>query len=383
MRAGRNQIWEDARARMLQRVEETGRSIQRGFPHYADAETGEWTTSENGDWTGSFWTGQLWLAYHTTGDERYRAWAERWCEALEARITSDTIFRSFLFYYGAALGHILEGHERAKAMALRGARAFSESFNERAGVFALGAGAEEFTDVGQSETNVDAVGAISALLAWTSEQTGDPAYRNKARQHAQRLIEGCVRSDGSVCQSVSVGPDTGEILRRYTHKGYAENSTWARAQAWGMIGYALCAQTIPEEDAFRATAVRLADWWLEHVPEDRVAFWDFDHPDIPDAERDTSATAIATAALLKLSELVEADEAKQRYRDAAEKSARALVGEYLTPTSAHDPRPRGILTQGCYNRRIGLATRHELIWGDYHLFEALQVLSGEIPAMRL
>ena len=32
----------------------------------------------------------------------------------------------------------------------------------------------------------------------------------------------------------------------------------------------------------------------------------------------------------------------------------------------------GILTEGCYNRRNGLATRSELIWGSYYLYEALQ-----------
>src|SRR5262249_5710553 len=40
--------------------------------------------------------------------------------------------------------------------------------------------------------------------------------------------------------------------------------------------------------------------WLAHAPADRVAFWDFDDPKIPDTLRDTSATAIVTASLLTL-----------------------------------------------------------------------------------
>lgn len=31
---------------------------------------------DNIDWTSSFWTGMLWLAYEVTGDERYRNTAE-------------------------------------------------------------------------------------------------------------------------------------------------------------------------------------------------------------------------------------------------------------------------------------------------------------------
>jgi unsaturated chondroitin disaccharide hydrolase len=31
---------------------------------------------------------------------------------------------------------------------------------------------------------------------------------------------------------------------------------------------------------------------------------------------------------------------------------------------------------GCFNKRIDLATEHELIWGDYYLYEALHVLAG-------
>jgi hypothetical protein len=35
-----------------------------------------------------------------------------------------------------------------------------------------------------------------------------------------------------------------------------------------------------------------------------------------------------------------------------------------------------MLTEGCFNGRTGQATRNELIWGSYFLFEALLVLTG-------
>jgi unsaturated chondroitin disaccharide hydrolase len=132
-----------------------------------------------------------------------------------------------------------------------------------------------------------------------------------------------------------------------------------------------------------APAMRVADWWLDYVPEDWIAFWDFGDPDVPEVERDTSATAIAAASLLKLNELVANDEFKSRYRDAAKDTIRVLVESYLTPTGPGDSRVPGILTEGCYNKHIGLATRNELIWGDYYLFESLHVLAGKLIATEI
>ena len=61
----------------------------------------------------------------------------------------------------------------------------------------------------------------------------------------------------------------------------------------------------------------------------------------------------------------------------------ALIERHLTPVSPADDRLVGILDDGCYNRRIGLATRAELIWGDYFLFESLLVLGGRLDAARI
>jgi unsaturated chondroitin disaccharide hydrolase len=373
-------LWTDGSRRMLERINDTAGRVTEGFPNFADPGTGEWSTSPRGDWTGGHWVGELWLARRATGEERYGAWAARWCEALRPRATSNTIFRSFLFYYGAALGHVLLGDEGARDVALEGARGLMTLYNPRAGVIPLGTQAEEASDIGNGEASIDAVGAISALFGWASEQTGDPSFRDAAMQHAWRHVGLCVRDDSSVCQSASFDPETGEVLRRYSHKGYSEESTWARAQAWGMLAYALSARWMPEREEFLGTAVRLADWWLEHVPEDRVAFWDFADPSIPNVERDTSATAIAAASLLKLSELVQDDGSSSRYREAAEETIRALVEGYLTPAEPDDHRVPGILTEGCYNKHINLATKNELIWGDYYLFEALQILDGKVTA---
>jgi unsaturated chondroitin disaccharide hydrolase len=42
--------------------------------------------------------------------------------------------------------------------------------------------------------------------------------------------------------------------------------------------------------------------------------------------------------------------------------------------------PAGIVGDGCYNKKIGLATRNELVWGSYFLLEALLTLTGQVDA---
>ena len=292
---------------------------------------------------------------------------------LRPRATSDTVFRGFLFYYGALLGAVLFDDPRAREIALEGARDWVKTYNPNAGCFPLGDAAEEASDVGQGEASVDSVQGV-ALLVWAAAAAHEPAWRDLAIYHARRHIEFCIREDGSVCQSASFDPQTGVLRKRYTHKGFTNESTWARAQAWAILGYALMHQWTGERDFLRV-ALKCADWWLAHVPSGRVAYWDFDAPVGPDTEHDSSATAITAAALLKIAAALKDVQTRREVRAAAEATVRALVEGYL---DVH-----GILDRGCYSKRINLATRNELIWGSYYLFEALGVLTRKIEAAKI
>jgi unsaturated chondroitin disaccharide hydrolase len=377
-------VWTGALDHMMVRIDDTAVQAKNGFPDYADPETGRWTTSPDGSWTGGFWNGMLWLAYATTRERRYLDWAERWTDLLRPRVSSENIFRSFLFYYGAALGDILTGNSLARDVGLLGARGLATLYNANARAIPLGREAEAVSDVdvGPGDANVDGVQA-TALLIWAARESGDESLCEIGIQHALRFIEFCVRADGSVIQSVRFDIESGEVIKHYTHKGYSDDSIWARAQAWAMLGYAIDAIWEPERKEFVDTAMRTADWWINHVPHDKVAFWDFDAPATTATKRDTSATAIAAAALLKLSALAPSGETRRRYREVAEATVRALVEDYLTPTRPGDRRTPGILTGGCYNHRTGLATENELIWGDYYLFESLQVLAGNLDPVAI
>jgi unsaturated chondroitin disaccharide hydrolase len=79
---------------------------------------------------------------------------------------------------------------------------------------------------------------------------------------------------------------------------------------------------------------------------------------------------------------------RARYREAAEATARALVGRYLTPTHPDDRRVPGILIEACFNKRTDArphdrANRCEFIVGSYYLFESLLALAGRLDPLRV
>jgi unsaturated chondroitin disaccharide hydrolase len=316
----------------------------------------------------------LWLAHYRSGDATFLLQAEHWAERLRPRARSQTVFRCFLFYYGAAIAAILLDNPIGRELGLLGAQELATLYNSRAEFIPIGTQAAKPQEVHLRETNVDGL-ALTALLGWAADKLDNEALQQIARTHAIRHIDLCIRDDGSVQQSARFDPSTGHLIGRFTHKGYSDESIWARAQAWAMLGYALAAKYIPGEPIFLEVAKRVSDWWMNHVPSDGVAYWDFNDPKIPAVPRDTSATAIALASLLKVSALTTAED-RVRYRTAAEKAADTLVRRFLTPFSERDERPAGMLTEGCFNGRTGQAIKNELIWGDYFLSEALLVLAG-------
>lgn len=379
--------WSEAIDRVLLRIQDTAARVMDGFPHWADPETGQWTTTPDGDWTGGYWIGMLWLAAAATGDARYRSWAAPLAERLRARIDAETVFKSFPAYYGAALGAILHDAPGPRDIALSTARSLARLYAPALRLVPLGAQAEEGGHIGNNETSIDSLQA-APFLFWAAGVTGDGKLRDVATNHADTIIHLHLRPDGSFIQSSSLDAATGRLVRHYTHKGASDTSTWGRAQAWGMLFSTQSYLADRQREAWLAAAARGAEWWLAHVPADRVAFWDFDDPAIPGTERDTAATAIATAALLRLSRLAPSEAERARWQEAAEATAEALVERYLTPTRPGDRRVPGMLTEACFNKRVDArpqdrANRCEFIVGSYYLFESLLALAGHVDPLRL
>jgi unsaturated chondroitin disaccharide hydrolase len=383
MLAAAQQIdWGKAAQDVLHRAEQTATQLRTGFPHWANGTTGQWTTTPDGDWTGGALPGMLWLGYRMTGEARFAALAHDWCVKLRPRATLETAFKGFGFYYGAALGQRLANDETADDIAHEAAQSLLRQFDPSLSLIPLGKDAEEAGEIGKAFSSIDSLQAVP-LLFWAAERTGDKVYAEVASVHTTRVLDIHCRPDGSIIQSSELNAASGELTRHFTHKGFSDHSVWGRAQAWGMVYAAIASAHRPEQARWLRQGIAAADWWLSHVPESMVAYWDFDDPSIPDAECDTAATAIACAALLKLAELAPQQSQRTRYREAAKRGAKALVSKYLTPTTVADQRPRGMLVGGCFNKRSDSRPQDsvvnaELIFGSYYFLESLQILAGVI-----
>lgn len=356
--------YEEAIGRMLGRIDATAAAVGEAFPLSADPATGEWKTAPDGRWTGGFWAGQLWLAALASGEARYVSLAEAAMRRLEVRLPIDNVLNGLVFYYGAAIGALLKRSKPAAELARKGAQALAGRFTPVTGLIPLGHQSGSLTGDANGETNIDGVPGMT-LLHWAADDLGDAKLREVATSHMLRHIELCQRLDGSLHQAAAVDPATGKTLKQYSPRGFEGKGTWARAQGWGLVGF-VQAYAWTKDQRFLDASRKLADWWLAHAPADRVAFWDFTDPTQPDCERDTSGTAMIAGALLKLEKLGQG----RRYGEAGEATVRALVENHLAPS--------GALTEGCWQRNEGMATCHELVWGDYYLLEALLMLDGRL-----
>ncbi len=362
--------------KIMERIENTANSLKENeFPIFADINTGKWTTFSEGYWSDGFWVGLLWLAYYESYDENYLKWAERWLKELEKRINLPTVFRGFIFYYGAAISDILLSNKNGRRIAIEGGKSLANQYDRVLKIIPLNKLEIAFlnslneNEVTFVETNIDGVIA-SVLLAYLANVTGNETFEEMARNHAQRHLEFCINADGSVTQSVRLDPKSGRIIKRFNHMGFSDNSVWARGQAWAMLNYSL--YSIYDRE-FLNVAKKTSDWWINNVAKDYVAFWDFHDATL----KDTSSTAIAASAFLKLAELSN----EEKYREFAKNTVISLVENYLTGIRENDTRSPGILTNGCYFKKRGIGVNSELIWGDYFLFESLLKLEGKLTKL--
>jgi unsaturated chondroitin disaccharide hydrolase len=382
-----NPRWRRAIDRMQGRIDQTLDALQSEFPHWANATTGEWTTTIDGDWTGGAWPGMLWLMARRTGDAEYLNAARLWSNRLKPRAHLQTVFKGFGFYYGVALGDALCGDQTAAALALDAAQSLKSQYDSKLELIPLGGDAEESEAVGNSFSSIDSLQAVP-LLFWAAAKTGDTSFAEIAVRHTTRVLDIHMRPDGSIIQSSELNPENGSIVRHFTHKGFSDTSVWGRAQAWGLVYAAMALTHRPQEKRWMQQLIAGADWWITHVPAGMVAFWDFDDPAIPNTETDTAATAIACSALLKLGRLAPSAELQAKYRDAGERTAVALIDGYLTPVGEKDTRPPGMLVGACFNKRRDArardaATSAETVFGSYYLLESLNVLDGLIEAEKI
>lgn len=255
---------------------------------------------ENVEWTTSFWTGMLWLAYEYTGLEKYRKIAEKHIESfrerLEKRIEVDHHDLGFLYTLSCVSAYKLTGNEEAKEIALKAADLLITRYYEEAGIIQAWGNLNDPSERGRMiiDCNMNL-----PLLYWASEVTGKPTYRNIAEKHINQAAQYIVRPDASTFHTYYMDPETGEPLYGNTRQGYSDDSCWARGQSWGIYGFPLSYHYISDWSLVEL-AKNLTNYYLNRLPKDHICYWDLIFTE-GDEERDSSAAAIAVCGLLEMS----------------------------------------------------------------------------------
>jgi hypothetical protein len=152
-------------------------------------------------------------------------------------------------------------------------------------------------------------------------------YYNIAVSHADKTLLNHFRPDGSSYHLVSYDPVNGDIQYKKTVQGYADESAWARGQAWGLYGYVMSYRETGLK-RYLNHAQKIANFLLNrsNLPEDKIPYWDFNAPGIPNALRDASAGAIIASALFELGSVVQ-DSLQSFYLENAKKMIYNLSSE--------------------------------------------------------
>jgi uncharacterized protein YyaL (SSP411 family) len=174
------------------------------------------------------------------------------------------------------------------------------------------------------------------------------------------------RNNYSTWHVVDYDTITGEPIAKVTHQGYADESSWARGQAWGFYGYTMMYRET-QDQKYLDHAQHIAEFLLTHpnLPEDYVPYWDFD---APNEERDASAGAIMASALLELSQYTAGEDSLQ-YVNAAEKIIRSLSSEQYRAELGENN--NFILMHSVGSKPHGSEVDVPLNYADYYYIETL------------
>ncbi|WP_284639345.1 glycoside hydrolase family 88 protein [Paenibacillus silviterrae] len=340
------------------------------FPHLSASGLYSNELTEDGSWTGSFWSGMVCLAYWYTKEDKYLQYLYRYYPVYKQRLQEGYKDHDlgFLYQLYAVALYNASKHEEARALAIQAAEELTKRYNSK-GRFIRAWGPLEEPELA-GKMIMDCMMNLPLLYSAT-KLTGDPTYLTIADHHASSTYLYNIRSDYSTYHTFDFHPETGEPLGGSNEGGYSDESAWSRGQAWGIYGFALAFRHTGQKKYLKA-ACRMADYFMSQLNDDLIPNWDFKLPDSNHALKDTSAAAITACGMLEIAELLEDGSlASESYRYDAIRILEKLRTSY---SQAGNDRLEGILSH-CYAK----GDHHYTIWGDYYYLEGILRVLG-VPA---
>ncbi|WP_310608136.1 glycoside hydrolase family 88 protein [Buttiauxella brennerae] len=346
--------------------------LERFENHYpaACSINGQYPLTVNTDWTTGFWSGMTSLAWKLSGDkffsEQLVQQVESFRSRLEIRHELDTHDLGFLYSLSCVNAWRFMGNRAAREAALGAADLLTERYLPVAKIIQAWG---DLSDPDQQGRMIIDCLMNLPLLYWASKETGNPVYATCARSHARQAMTYLMRSDYSTYHTFYMDVSTGAPVKGVTHQGYANDSSWARGQAWAIYGFALSYRETGDPEFLQA-AINTARYFLCHLPEDRICYWDLSLTS-PDTPKDSSAAVIAVCGLLELVNFISVVDLE---RNRFIQEALAITSELFNRYFDDQPGLGGYLKHSVYNMNKGRGVDEYSTWGDYFLFELLSRL---------
>lgn len=331
------------------------------YPRSIDKEGALWTSNYKW-WCSGFYPGSMWYVYEYTGDEKIKELALKYqagLEPLRFRKDDHDIGFQLMCSYGNCLR--LTEDQTCVPVLIDGANSLASRFDPEVGCTrSWSFGKWSFPVIVDNMMNME-------LLLKAAELGGSDSLKNVALAHARTTMKNHFRDDKSCFHLVDYNPETGEVAGKQTVQGLADDSAWARGQAWGLYGFTMVYRFCKEQDILDH-AIAIAEYLLPRLPEDGVPFWDYDSAEIPNDVRDASAAAIMASGLIELSQYVDAEKA-ERYLATAEKMLRTLASEEYLCAEGEDY--GFLLKHSTGNKNTDSEVDVPLTYADYYFLEAL------------
>lgn len=346
----------EKQAQLLYRESVAGRSGNKIFPRTVEMDSLKLVHS--GDWTSGFWPGILWFLYEYTGKQEWKSKAEEFTALMEKepknRNSHDVGFKVYNSYGN---GYRLTNNESYRRAVLEGAATLVSRFDPKVGcIRSWDFGKWQYPVIIDNMMNLELLFAATRL-------SGDSSYYKIAVSHANTTMRNHFRPDYSSYHVIDYDTVTGKVIGGSTHQGFADNSAWARGQAWALYGFTMCYRET-KDPAYLKLADEIAVFILTHprLPVDKIPYWDFD---AADDTRDASAAAIIASALYELKDY---SVNKKKYRSAADVILKHLSGSYRAASGTSKGM---LLLHSTGNKPFHGEVDVPLIYADYYFLEAL------------
>lgn len=328
-------------------------------------EDGEVKSTTYRGWVSGFFPGTLWYLYEHSPSEELRRYADLYTLRVEpAKDLTSTHDLGFMLYCSFGNGYRLTENPYYMEVLERGAASLATRYNDTVRALQSWNSNSNW----QYPVIIDNMMNLE-FLSFVSKKTNNERYLEIANRHARKTLENHFRPDNSCFHVVSYDTINGLPHFKGTHQGYSNESVWARGQAWALYGYTMMYRETGLTD-YLEQARKVAAFIEKHpnLPEDKIPYWDFDAPDIPNCLRDASAGAIMASALIELSQLDTSPEAAAWLKLAKQQIRSLSSPEYLSEVGANGG---FILKHSVGNHNKNSEMDVPLSYADYYYVEAL------------